>query len=453
MIAELHRRMMEGETSPVSLTDTYLSVIREKNREWHAFLTVCEEQAREQAHMAQMRYRAGAPRSPLDGIPFALKDNFCTCGIRTTAGSRMLSDYLPPYSASVVERLLGCGGVLLGKTNMDEFGFGSTGENSAFGRTENPRYPGFVPGGSSSGGAAAVAGGMCAYALGSDTGGSVRLPAAFCGIYGLKPTRGAISRYGLIAYSSSMDTVGILADSGEDCRTVFRALRGWDRMDATALAYPTDPPRLCGKPTVGILHDLLADAQTDVAQAVLHAARALEQRGFGIREITLPQRDQMLAAYYTLACAEAASNLARYDGIRFGESGEGYSSEQILLSARSRFGEEVMRRILSGNESLSGAHFREEYLAAVSVSRCLIDALTEVTETCALLLCPVCFRSAWKMGEAARYEDDCCTVVASLSGFPALAMPRSHGAIQLIGAPFSEELLLDAAQILEGRDE
>lgn len=453
MIAAFHRRMMEGEISPVSLTDAYLSVIREKNQAWHAFLTVCEEQAREQAHMAQMRYQTGAPRSPLDGISFALKDNFCTRGIRTTAGSRMLSDYLPPYSASVVERLLGCGGVLLGKTNMDEFGFGSTGENSAFGRTENPRYPGFVPGGSSSGSAAAVAGGMCAYALGSDTGGSVRLPAAFCGIYGLKPTRGAISRYGLIAYSSSMDTVGILARSGEDCRTVFRAIRGWDRMDATSLAYPDDPPRLHGQPTVGILHELLADAQNDAAQAVLCAARALEQRGFCIREITLPQRDQMLAAYYTLACAEAASNLARYDGIRFGEPGEGHSPEQIPLSARSRFGEEAMRCILSGNESLSGAHFREEYLAAVSVARRLTDTLNAVTDACALLLSPVCLRPTWRMGEEAGYEDDDCTVVASLSGLPALAMPYSQGAIQLIGAPFSEELLLDAAQILGGQDE
>lgn len=448
MIARFTAAYRTGSISPEEVTIRFLSEIRETNPTLRAFLTLTEEKALKAARESTLRYQSNRPLSPLDGIPFALKDNLCTAGIATSAGSQMLKQYIPPYHASVTQILLGGGGVLLGKTNMDEFGFGNTGWNSAFGATLNPLDPEKIVGGSSSGSAAAVAAGLCAFALGSDTGGSVRLPAACCGIYGLKPTYGAISRHGLIAFASSMDTVGILTASLDDCRIVFSELARPDSRDATMLPAPVKPRRLSDHPTIGVLEDLLSLSSPEVCQKIDRAVSGLEKQDATVVTIKIPMLDKALRAYYTLSSAEAASNLARYDGIRYGTRGEGACTDDIFRAARTLFGDEAKRRILGGTLALSADGFREEYLSACAVKETLKQELQTVLSRCDLLICPVCPRMPWKTTETARYEDDLCTVFASLSGLPALSLPWDGGSVQLIGNNFDEMLLLDAAEML-----
>lgn len=446
MIRDLHAAYLRGDLTPSEVTAAYLRKIGEMQGEWNAFLSVCASQAMETANAADARYASGKPLSLLDGIPVAIKDNFCTEGIPTTAASRVLEGYLPPYTATAVQALLAQGSVMLGKTNMDEFGFGSTGEQSAFGATVNPHGQHLVTGGSSSGSAAAVAGGLCAFALGSDTGGSVRLPAAFCGVYGLKPTWGRVSRFGLIAFSSSLDTVGVLAASADDCRTALRHLSVRDERDSTQLVPPRPSRPLPSHPTIGLLPALFAASEDAVAKRTLAYAGRLERGGARLIEHHLPPPEKALAAYYILSSAEAASNLARYDGIRFGTRGEGRTSEDAFRAARGRFGEEVKRRILRGNAALRQEGFREEYLAALNEIEAWKRALREALDECDLLLCPVCPRDAWEVGTPASYRDDLCTVPASITGLPALTQPISGGAVQWIGGAFDDELLLDAAE-------
>ncbi len=449
MIQELHSAYLSGKQSPVEVTEAYLSSIGERNPSLNAFLTVTREAALLCARKSEERYKNRRPLSPLDGIPFALKDNLCTEGIRTTAGSRLLADYCPPYSATAAARLSESGGVLLGKTNMDEFGFGNTGLLSAFGAVTHPFSPGTVVGGSSSGSAAAVAAGLCAFSLGSDTGGSVRLPAAFCGVFGLKPTWGSVSRFGLIAFASSLDTVGILARSAEDIRTVFGFLTAGDHKDTTHRQMPPHSLRLPAHPRIGILTDLLPFSSAAAANRIKAAAHRLETRGMAVTEYRFSGLEHLIPAYYTLSSAEAASNLARFDGVRFGTRGKGTNAQEIFKSTRALLGDEAKRRILGGNAALCAEGFREEYLRACAIRNHLKAEMTRAFEACDFLLCPVCPRDAWQADETSRYEDDLCTVPASLAGLPALTVPFEDGAVQLIGPDFAEELLLDAALLLE----
>ena len=455
-----HRRALDiGEYSATELLGCYLDHIKKTDPTVGAFLTVSEESARQAAIEADERRNNGDVLSVLDGIPFGVKDNLCTRGIRTTCASRMLADYVPPYDATVVSRLYQNGGVLLGKLNMDEFGMGSSTEHSALRVTRNPHDITRVPGGSSGGPAAAVASGELPFALASDTGGSVRQPAAFCGVVGLKPTYGALSRYGLVAFASSLDTVGIMTRSTEDCALVFSSLIGKDRYDATTIDH-------CGidgwetvKPSEIRLG--IADADFGNGKTVERVRMALSAMGMLSVETKLPLADQALAAYYVISSAEASSNLARFDGVRYG-----YRSSQSKTLAdlydRSRLdglGDEVKRRILFGTYVLSVENREDYYLRACHVRNQIKREMQTIFEFYDVLMLPTAPTTAFSFGErlspSEMYASDLCTVYASLAGFPALSVPCGTDelglprAVQLIAPPMREDLLLRVAKAIE----
>src|SRR5256884_4277139 len=358
-----------GETTPTAVAEAYLARIAKLDREVGAYLTVTGEQALEAAAGAGVRYRAGAPGSALDGVPVALKDILCTRGVPTTCGSKILESFVPPYDATVVERLRAAGAVLLGKTNMDEFAMGSSTEHSAFKLTRNPWDPARVPGGSSGGSAAAVAGGLAAGALGTDTGGSVRQPAAFCGVVGLKPTYGRVSRYGLVAFASSLDHVGPLTRDVQDAALVLETIAGLDPHDSTSVpeAVPHYAAALTGDVRgikIGVPKEYFTPGMdADVQRSVREAIAALEKLGAATEEISLPMTDYGIAVYYIIAPAEASSNLARYDGVKYGLRVPG-GTDLINLVSRTRaagFGAEVKRRIVLGTYALSAGYYDAYY--------------------------------------------------------------------------------------------
>lgn len=456
------------EVSAVEAAKAYLERIEERNAVIGAYLTVTAEQALLDAAEIDRRRLAGEKLHPLAGVPFGVKDNICTKGVKTTAGSKMLSSFVPLQDAEAVRRLRVAGAVLLGKQNMDEFGMGSSTEHSAFGITRNPIDLTRVPGGSSGGSAAAVADGMAAFSLGSDTGGSVRQPAAMCGIVGLRPTYGSISRNGLIAFASSMDQIGVLSRDARGAAMVFAAMAGYDRYDATSvsdnyLKYKKQCSQEIAGKRIALPKEYFSDAVSpSVRQAVINAARMYEKLGCAVEVVSMPMTEAALPAYYILAASEASSNLARYDGIRYGYHSDDYTDlDDLYRCSRSDgLGEEVKRRILLGTFALSSGYAEEYYGNADQVRRAVYRDFLRVFAQYDLILTPTAPHTAWRFGErtdrvTTMYEEDICTVPASLAALPALSVccGRDENGLpigmQLIGKRSAEGLLFAAAEAYE----
>ncbi len=446
---------------------SYLERIDSLGADLNCFLTVTRDLALRQADAAQERIDAGCA-APLTGIPAAIKDNLCTEGVRTTCASRMLEDFVPPYSAHVVTRLADAGAVTLGKCNLDEFAMGSTNENSYFGPVGNPWDRAHVAGGSSGGSAAAVSAGLAPFALGSDTGGSIRLPASFCGVVGLKPTYGAVSRFGLVAFASSLDQVGPITMNVRDCALVADAIMGHDPRDSTSadVAHAACSAGLdagIGGVRLGLADEYFGNGLNDeVRAAILRAVGLLEVQGARSGSCSIPSTEYGISAYYLLSSAEASANLARYDGIRFGRRAPD-AQDMRDLYRRSRgegFGREVKNRILLGTHALSAGYHDALYVKALKVRRMIRDDFEKAFASYDVLVAPVAPTTAFRIGEKtddplAMYLGDVCTVAVNLAGLPAVSVPCGLDArglpigIQLIGRPFSESLLLRTAQAVE----
>jgi aspartyl-tRNA(Asn)/glutamyl-tRNA(Gln) amidotransferase subunit A len=442
------------------------SRIRDKEERLHAYITVLREAAAEQAEEADQRLGQPAPPAPaLNGIPVAVKDNLCTRGIRTTCGSRILENYIPPYDATCVRRVLDAGVVLVGKTNLDEFGMGSSTENSALGRTSNPWDLERVAGGSSGGSAAAVAAGVVPFALGSDTGGSVRQPAAFCGIYGLKPTYGAVSRYGLTAYASSLDTIGVAAKTVAWAREVFTAMRGIDPCDHSSAEYRPFRRSASGPLRVGVLSLGKGKGEVALDPAVercwTRTLKDLPKLGFNLQPVEIPSLEYVVSVYYVIACAEASANLARFDGIRYGaRAPEAESPEELVRLSRSRgLGDEVKLRILLGTYVLRSGFQDQYYLRAQRIRTRIRQDFDRVFESTDLVLLPVFPCAAFRRGDQSmdpftQKLSDIFTCSANLAGLPAMSFPAGvEGGLpvglQFMAPAFAEELLFQACAAFE----
>jgi aspartyl-tRNA(Asn)/glutamyl-tRNA(Gln) amidotransferase subunit A len=432
-----------------------------------AYLTVTREGALRQAESIDEKRAKGETLSPLAGIPIALKDNISTRGIRTTCGSRILPDYIPPYDATVVEKLTEAGLALVGKTNCDEFAMGSSTENSAYGPTRNPWDTARVPGGSSGGSAAAVAAGETILALGSDTGGSIRQPGALCGVVGLKPTYGRVSRYGLVAYASSLDQIGPLARTVEDAALLLNVIAGRDRLDSTSVHEPVpDYTAACREEVkglrIGVPREYFAQGVDKGVTALVHAAvETLCELGATAEECSLPTTEYALAAYYIIAPAEASSNLARYDGVKYGHRTKAYAGH-VGLTEKTRdegFGDEVKQRIMIGTYALSAGYYDAYYKRAQQVRTLIRREFDRAFEEFDVLATPTSPTVAFKIGE--RRDDplamklaDLCTMPANLAGIPGISVPCGFldglpVGLQLMARPFAEEILFRAAHTYE----
>ena len=465
---ELNKAIREGRTAATEATEAVLARIEEAESEYHCFVTVDKEGALAAAAKIQERIEKGELRGPLAGVPMAVKDNLCTAGLRTTCSSKMLENFVPAYTAEAVRNLERAGAVLIGKTNMDEFAMGSTTETSAFGPTRNPRNPRHVPGGSSGGSAAAVAAGECFFALGSDTGGSIRQPASHCGIVGMKPTYGAVSRYGLIAYGSSLNQVGPLTKTVEDCAAVLEVIAARDERDSTSVHredtdFTTALVRDVRGMRMGIPRDYLGEGlDPAVRTAVLKAVETLRGAGAVTEEFELGLTEYVVPAYYTIASAEASSNLERFDGVKYGHrASEAGGLHQMYRLTRSQgFGPEVKRRIMLGSFVLSEGYYDAYYLKALRVRTLIRQAFDRAFGKYDCILGPVAPTAAPGLGESLAdpmrmYLGDIYTVAVNLAGLPALSLPCGTDGgglpvgLQLIGDCFQEKKLLRAAYTLE----
>jgi len=451
---EIRARVARGEVSPLEVAQAYLKRVQELDPGLGAFLSL-NERLLEEAEGVD-------PGLPLAGLVVAVKDNIATRGLRTTAGSRLLENFVPPYEATAVARLKALGALVLGKTNLDEFGMGSSTEHSAFFPTKNPFDPHRVPGGSSGGSAAALAADLAPLALGSDTGGSVRQPAAFCGVYGLKPTYGRVSRFGLIAYASSLDQIGPMARSVRDLTLLMDAVAGPDPLDATSLDLPPRFQEALEGPLpplrLGVVREALAGNSPGVERALEEALRVFQGLGLSVREVSWPSLPQALAAYYILAPAEASSNLARYDGTLYGRRAEGEEVEGMMEATRALFGLEVKRRVLVGTFVLSSGYYEAYYGRAQAFRRRLKAEAQALFREVDLLLLPTTPHPAFPFGARrdplAMYREDLYTVGANLTGLPALSFPAGFEGHLPVGlqllAPWGEdERLLRAALAFE----
>ncbi|MFN4034219.1 MAG: Asp-tRNA(Asn)/Glu-tRNA(Gln) amidotransferase subunit GatA [Fimbriimonadales bacterium] len=458
-LAEVSQQLQAREVSAIELTEAILTHISAVEPQVQAFLTPTPELAREMARDAQARLDAGE-RSPLLGVPIALKDNLCTAGVRTTCASRILHNFTPPYDATVVARLREAGAIFVGKVNMDEFAMGSSTEFSAFHITRNPWDLERAPGGSSGGSAAAVAAHMAYAALGSDTGGSIRQPAAFCGVVGLKPTYGRVSRYGLVAYASSLDQIGPLTKTVEDCALMLHAIAGKDPHDATSVDLPVPDFRnaLVDDITgirLGIPKEFFEQGvQPEVAETVRQAIGLLESVGAHVQEVSLPMAEQSLAIYYILAPAECSSNLARYDGVRYGlRVGAEKGHIGMMEATRAEgFGKEVIQRIMIGTYALSSGYYDAFYLKAQRGRTLLRQQFDAVFQQVDALVCPTTPTPAFKLGELvddplAMKLADVLTIPVNLAGLPGLSVPCGFVdglpvGLQIIGKPYDEMTVL-----------
>jgi aspartyl-tRNA(Asn)/glutamyl-tRNA(Gln) amidotransferase subunit A len=457
------------EASSVELTSASLAAIAAHDGALGAFLAVDEAGARAAAEAADARRAGGDSRGPLDGVPVAVKDNMLTEGVVTTAGSRILEGYVPPYSATVVEKLRAAGAVIVGKLNCDEFAMGSSNENSAYGLCRNPWNPDLAPGGSSGGSAAAVAARLVPGTLGTDTGGSIRQPASMCGVVGLKPTYGRVSRFGVVAFASSLDQVGPLANDVEGVARLFSTVAGHDPRDSTSAprAAPSTDELLAGElkgKKVGVVRAQLEDAGVDpeVRANLALAEKAARDAGAEIVEVELPNARYAVATYYLLCTAEAASNLSRYDGVRYGpRRGEDGGLEAMYTETRGAlFGDEVKRRILLGNFVLSAGYYDAYYRKAQRARRLIAEDYARAFERCDLILGPTSPTPAFHLGEKTKdplqmYLSDIFTIGVNLAALPAVSLPAGFtrnglpvGA-QLTGRAFAEPELLGAARALE----
>jgi aspartyl-tRNA(Asn)/glutamyl-tRNA(Gln) amidotransferase subunit A len=458
----------KGETTATEVVDAHLARIEAIEPEVHAFLTVTPELARAQARELDAKRAAGETLGPLAGVPIALKDVLCTDGVRTTAGSKILDAYVPPYDATVVTAVRAAGMPILGKTNQDEFAMGSSTENSAFGVTHNPWDLARVPGGSSGGSAAAVAAAMAPVSLGTDTGGSIRQPAALCGVVGVKPTYGRVSRYGLIAFASSLDQIGPFARTVKDAAAVLQAIAGHDPMDSTSAAEPVPDylatiDRGVEGLRVGVVREGMGEGtQPGVKARVQETAERFAAMGCAVDEVSLPSFDVALSAYYLIAPAECSSNLARYDGVRYGYRADD-PRDVVDMNSRSRaygFGDEVKRRIMLGTYALSAGYYDAYYGKAQKVRTLVIRDFEDAYGKFDFLVCPTTPTTAFKIGEKAddplaMYLSDLFTIPSNLAGAAAISLPCGLAedglpvGVQVLGPPLSEELLFRAAYALE----
>lgn len=465
-IAQLHGLLTSKEISCTELTKKYLEAIQRENGVLNAYVKVTPETALASAAAVDAKIAAGKTLAPLEGIPMTLKDNLSTNGIETTCCSKILRGYVPIYDAFVWGLLKKQNAVLLGKANMDEFAMGSSCETSCFGGAKNPHNTKFVAGGSSGGAAAAVSGGLAVYGLGSDTGGSIRQPASFCGVVGFKPTYGAVSRSGLIAYASSFDQIGPIASSVEDAALVYDAISAYDEMDSTCSgqkgpAFPTLGKDIRGK-KIGIVKEYFDGVRPDVLEQLKKAVGVFRSLGAEIVEFAMPEIHYSLPVYYILACAEASSNLGRYDGIRYGYQTEHYTdrNDMVCKTRSEGFGAEVKRRILLGTYVLSSGYYDAYYKKAQSLRGTIVKAFDGAFAKCDFILAPTVPMTAFPENYAAKdpvetYQTDICTVPANIAGLPAISVPcgfdksRMPVGMQLLGPKFSETGLLNLADQFE----
>ena len=459
-------RVNAGEVSAVALANESLQQIDSQEGEIHAFVEIQREQVLRKAQAIDDGVAQGKNMGVLAGVPLALKDNLCQHGEVTSCASNILSGWRPPYDATVVSRIETAGVLIVGKTNMDEFAMGSSTENSAFGPTKNPHDTTKVPGGSSGGSAAAVAASMTPLSLGSDTGGSIRQPAAFCGVVGVKPTYGLVSRYGLVAFASSLDQVGPFAGSVADAAALLEVIAGHDPKDSTSLNAPA--PALSSHlddgvkgMRVGLCNELLEGCAPDMVAAIKRAAEVLSNAGAEIIEISIPELKLGLSAYYLIAPAEASSNLARYDGVRYGVRVDAEDVTAMNTATRTAgFGDEVKRRIMLGTYALSAGYYDAYYGQAQRVRTLIINAFTKAYSSVDLLLGATTPTTAFAIGDKvgdpmSMYQSDICTIPTNLAGHPALSVPFGVGddkmpiGAQLLGPALSEQQLFQAASVLE----
>lgn len=468
---ELGRKIRSGDITVPEATQAVLERIRTQEPAIHAYVTVDEEGALKRAAQVQARIQDRTLVSPLAGVPVAVKDNLCTKGLRTTCGSNILYNFAPTYTAEAVLNLEKAGAVVLGKTNMDEFAMGSTTETSAFGVTRNPRNTDHVPGGSSGGSCAAVAAGECFYALGSDTGGSIRQPSAFCGVTGIKPTYGTVSRYGLIAYGSSLDQVGPVAKNVSDCAAVLEAIASYDKKDSTSIprkdldftsALVDDVKGM----KIGIPRDYLGEGlDHEVREGVMRAAGVLKDRGAVVEEFDLSLVEYAIPAYYVIASAEASSNLSRFDGVKYGLRAKEYEGlHQMYKKSRSEgFGPEVKRRIMLGSFVLSSGYYDAYYLKALRTKALIKQAFDKAFRDYDVILGPAAPTTAPKLGESLKdplkmHLGDIYTVSVNLAGIPAMTVPCGTDSgglpigLQLMGDCFQEKKIIRAAYTFEQTD-
>ena len=465
-IHELHKKLVNKDISAVELTKKMIANRNNVDGKIHAFLSTNDERALQAAERVDNKIKSGEVISEIAGIPGAIKDNICIKGLPCTAASKMLENFIPPYNATVIEQLEKQDYVSLGKTNLDEFAMGSSTENSAFGKTLNPLNTEYVPGGSSGGSAAAVAANEVVWALGSDTGGSVRQPASFTGLVGLKPTYGLVSRYGLIAFASSLDQIGTFTNDVEDCAIVLNGIAGYDKKDSTSVpqiqkdyrkALVADVKGL----RIGIPEEFFAEGlDADCRKALDEAIETYKKLGAHIVSVKMPNMKYGLAAYYIIAPAEASSNLGRYDGVGFGLRVPGKDIVDMYIKTRSEgFGPEVKRRILLGTYVLSAGYYDAYYLRAMKVRTLVRQDYDKAFESCDVLLTPTAPDTAFKIGQnsedpLAMYLGDVCTVTVNLAGLPAISLPCGFKnglpvGMQLIGKALDEETLLRAAYTFE----
>jgi aspartyl-tRNA(Asn)/glutamyl-tRNA(Gln) amidotransferase subunit A len=455
---------LEGKTSPVKLTEGFLSYINETNPRLNSFVTICNDNALKDAEEAEKRIKSGKNVTPLTGIPIGLKDILVTKGLKTTCGSKILANYIPPYSATVVKKLREAGAVIMGKLNMDEFAMGSSNEHSAFGPVKNPHNIEYTPGGSSGGSAAAVASGQCVSTIGTDTGGSIRQPASFCGVVGLKPTYGRVSRFGLIAFASSLDQIGPFTNNVEDAAIMLNTIAGFDPVDSTSLNVPVPDYRKkikdgVKKLKIGIPKEyFIKGLDKEVETSVKTTIERLKKDGAELVDISLPHTEHALACYYIIAPAECSANLARFDGIRYGHRTSSFKDiDELYKKSRTEgFGSEVTLRIMLGTYVLSSGYYDAYYKKAQLVRTLIREDFMKAFKKVDVIATPTSPTPAFKFGEKIddplqMYLSDIFTIPVNLAGLPAISIPCGKSkkglpiGLQLIGKHLDEETILRTA--------
>jgi len=461
-IRQLNNLFLEKKTKPSELYSDIFDTSASSESLLHAHLSLFEEKNIDNAKNSDKRYENGESTGLLDGIPIAIKDNINIKGELTTCSSKMLSNYRSPYNATVIEKLNNENILYTGKTNLDEFAMGSSTENSAFGLTKNPWNTDYVPGGSSGGSAASVSARSSIGALGSDTGGSIRQPAAFCGLVGFKPTYGTVSRYGLIAFASSLDQIGPITKNVDDARIIYNAISGHDSLDATSIDSNQINIPFDKSAKIGVIKELMEDGISDESRnEVSKVLESLKKEGYQIKEVSLPLIKLSISIYYLIAPAECSANLARFDGVRYGLRVEGKTSYEMMQNTRAEgFGDEVKRRILLGTYALSAGYYDEYYGKALRARKKMIDEFSNIFKDVDYLISPTTPTAAFKAGEKTNnplemYMSDLCTIPANLAGLPAISIPTGLSeenlplGVQIMSKPLTDMSLLSFSEVIE----